>query len=176
MKHSSRNSSANKLVALAAGGCLLLASGGCLPETWQRKFIRKSTHQERPSPITQFQDYTRAMTPLDRYRKHYAMFDYWNADLLAGLPDRYANAKAIRHASKEALTELQALRGLLQEDVVGKLDPLLDERGRLDRQLQQGNYTLSQLESIGRTLDKQTREIHRTLYWRDVQDSLKGND
>lgn len=143
---------------------------GC--ESLQKKFIRKRKEGPRPTPIIAFQDYTRAMTPLDKYRKHYMMFDYWNSELMESLQDRDLNPKRVKRASGESLQDLKILQGLLADGVAARLNPLITERERLDRQLQSGSYTASQMSLTARQLEAQTREIHRSLFWRQVEDQL----
>jgi len=152
------------VVALGLGGC----------ESLQRKFTRKPKGPvPRPSPIIGIQDYSRAMTPLDRYRKHYMMFDYWNDELIEALQATSPNPKRFKRASEEALTELRTMRDLVLEDVAARLDPLLEERAKIHRQLQSAQFTPSHNSAIGRVLEAQTRQIQREFYWRDVQDRLK---
>jgi hypothetical protein len=144
---------------------------GC--ESVQKKFVRKSKPHVRPSPIIGFQDYTKAMTPLDRYRKHYALFDYWNAELLDALGVGTANPKRIQRASAESLQELKVLPELLQEGPAAAAGRLIKEREEVDRQLQRGSYPPLQLNLIRRTLETQTRQIHRELFWRKVEEQLQ---
>ena len=145
---------------------------GC--EALQKKFIRKSKKPVvRPTPIVTFQDYTTAMTPLDRYRKHFALFDYWNAQLLDELQQRNLNPKRARQASGESLQELNAFQELLEDDTASQMAPLLKERAQLDQQIQQGVYAPSQLEIMRRRLERQSRQINRELFWRKVEDRLK---
>ena len=157
---------------------MLCAGTGC--ESLQRKFVRKAKPQPRPAPIFAFQDYTRTMTPLDRYRKHYAMFDYWNADLLDAVQPRNVtqnfNPKQAQKASREALGELRILQGLLQAEITSQVAPLVEERVALDHQIQQGALGAAQRSAIWRALEQQSRQIHRTLYWRQVEDHLKPFD
>ncbi|MBI3320291.1 MAG: hypothetical protein HYZ89_06890, partial [Candidatus Omnitrophica bacterium] len=141
-------------------------------ESLQKKFVRKRKAEPRPTPIIVFEDYTRSMTPLDRYRKHYILFDYWNEQLLDELKPA-ANPKRLRQASAESLKELQVLHDLLQDDAASGVVRLLDERGRLDHPLQTGSYTPSQLDLFRRQLEPQTRQIRRELFWRKVEDRLK---
>ena len=146
---------------------------GC--ESFQRKFTRPAKRPKAaPSPIISFQDYSRAMTPLDRYRKHYAIFDYWNAELMAALETRSPNPKRIKLASTEALGELEAMRTLVTDDVAARFNPLLKERTAIDRELQSPSFTATGSEMIRRQLEAQTRQIHRELFWRRVEDQLKG--
>ena len=157
---------------LLSAYCLVLSAGmGC--ESFQRKFIRKPKTVERPTAIVNFQDYTHAMTPLDRYRKHYALFDYWNAQLLEELQAREPNAKRARDASAEALQELRTLQGLLQDADAAGVARFIHEREPLDRELRRGSYAASGLSSMAQALERHSRQIHRDLYWRDVQDRLK---
>ncbi len=154
--------------------CLLPVAGvtGC--ESLQRKFTRKPKHAPpRPSPIIVFQDYSRAMTPLDRYRKHSMMFDYWNDELIDALQSRPLNAKRYKHASSEALNELRTLHELLIEEVAARLSPLIDERMSIDRQLQSPAFGSSEIGMVWRRLERQTRTIEREFSWRDVEDTLK---
>ncbi len=140
----------------------------------QKKFVRKrKTPLARPAPIVTFQDYTRSMTPLDRYRKHYVMFDYWNAELLGVLEDRDFSVKRLRKCSSEALQELRVLQGILQDDLAAEADPLIHERARLDQQIQQRLLMPSDLGTLRQRLETQTRQIHRELSWRNVEDRLK---
>ncbi|HAM39973.1 MAG TPA: hypothetical protein DDX89_08295 [Candidatus Omnitrophica bacterium] len=145
---------------------------GC--EALQKKFVRKrKTPLARPTPIIHFQDYTRAITPLDRYRKHYVMFDYWNAELLETLGDRDFSLKRLRKDSAEALQELRVLQGLLQEDLAAEVDPLIEERASLDRQIHERLLMPSDAGAIRQRLEVQSRQIHRVLSWREVEDRLK---
>ena len=145
---------------------------GC--ESVQRKFTRKSKRAEPPpSPIINFQDYTRAMTPLDRYRKHYLMFDYWNDELIESLQSPPLNPKRFKRASTEALGELHMMQGLVSDDLAGRMAPLIHERSTIDRQLQAGGIADIQAGMLSRTLEAQTRHVHREFFWRDVQDQLK---
>src|SRR3989338_8822774 len=114
--------------------CCLLSAGitGC--ESLQRKLTRKKKVQPPPAPVTIFQDYSAAMTPLDRYRKHYAIFDYWNAGLLAALEARPLNPKRVKLASTEALGELETMKTLLTEAAAARLDPLVKEQAKIHRE------------------------------------------
>ena len=156
--------------------CLLLAAlSGC--ESVQRKFTRRPKRPEPPpSPIINFQDYSRAMTPLDRYRKHYLMFDYWNDELIESLQSVPLNSKRFRRASTEALAELRTMQGLVSHEVAGRMTLLVDERSRIDRQLQTGMIAETQAGLISRTLEVQTRQVQREFSWRNVQDQLKASD
>lgn len=145
---------------------------GC--EGLQKKFVRKrKTPLARPTPIIHFQDYARAFTPLDRYRKHYVMFDYWNAELLETLGGRDFSLKRLRKDSSEALQELRVLQGLLQEDLAAEVDPLIEERAALDRQIHERLLMPSDVGTIRQRLEVQSRQIHRVLFWREVEDRLK---
>ncbi|MBI3320642.1 MAG: hypothetical protein HYZ91_00035 [Candidatus Omnitrophica bacterium] len=152
---------------------------GC--ESLQRKFTRKPKDPTAaPSPILTFQDYTQAMTPLDRYRKHFLMFDYWNEDLMVALqettPNSAVNPKRLKRSSGESLAELRTLKALLVEEVGARLEPLIEERATIDRQLQRGDFSATELHRLSRTLEAQTRRIHRDFYWRDVEDHLNGKE
>src|SRR3989338_8735827 len=75
---------------LCAVCCVLSAAlTGC--ESLQRKLIRKPKNRPKPTPIVTFTDYTRTMTPLDRYRKHAVIFEYWNGELVKALEDTVPN-------------------------------------------------------------------------------------
>ncbi|MBI3325024.1 MAG: hypothetical protein HYZ92_07065 [Candidatus Omnitrophica bacterium] len=151
----------------------LLVTGltGC--ESVTRKFTRKPKHApERPSPVTSFQDYAGSVTPLERYRKHYMLFEYWNAELVDEMRQPMMNGKRARHASHEALQELGSLRELLQPALLPRLEPILEQRRSLDGQLRADALTASQRETTLRLLDEQLRHMHRELYWRKVEDKL----
>lgn len=160
-----------RLFLLTAHLLLLTVLGGC--EGLQRKFTRKPAHVKPPTPIINFEDYTRAMTPVDRYRKHFMIFDYWNDDLLVALQSRSVNAKRLRRASSDALAELETLSSLLTDEMAARLAPLIEERARLDRQLQSGSFSAGDLSGMMRVLEAQARLIHRDLFWRDIEDHLK---
>ena len=176
MRHNLRSSLLhNSCAVLLAAACGLVAGTGC--ESLQRKFIRKSkTPVGRPSPVTAFEDYSHSMTPLDRYRKHYTLFEYWNADALDAIGSWNMNPKQAKRASAEALQELQYVQRLLQEPLAGQLAPLITERQQINEQLQKGTYSHSELDTYRRTFDRQTRQIHREFYWRKVQDQLKPSE
>ena len=156
---------------LVVAGASLLCAGGC--ESWQRKFTRKKKGPvERPTPIINFIDYSSAMTPSERYRKHYLIFDYWNTELSSALSTSLINGKRVRRASTESLNELRALRGILNEELAGRLDPILASREKTDDMIQRGgaqnlaNILLSDINT-------QTRALHREFTWRKVEDRLK---
>jgi len=163
-------------MSLVSGGCLLLSGlTGC--EGLQRKFTRKPKHpQSPPTPVIQFLDYSKAMTPLDRYRKHALMFDYWNDALLEALQSPPLNPKRYRRASTEALGELETLKGLVSDELAARLAPLIEERVQLDRQLQGATFSANRAGAVRRALEAQTREFEQGFYWRDVEDQLKATD
>jgi len=151
----------------------ILCAVGC--ESVQKKFIRKGKTPERPSPVITFQDYTQSLTPMDRYQKHYAMFDYWNTLLMEELRSPTVNQKRLTHASSEALQELTTLRDLLKEGASATADQCVRERERINQQLQSGLYQVAQLSVMEHGLEMQTQHIHRELYWRSVQEQLQGS-
>ena len=162
------------IVLLTAHCLLLTVLVGC--ESLERKFTRKSKNPPpAPSPIIQFQDYTRSMTPLDRYRKHYMIFDYWNEELIDVLRSSSMNQKRLVRASAEALGELRTLQGLLREDKAASLAPLLAERDAIDQQVQRGSIDTLQATTTLRALESQSRQMHRDFFWRDVQDHLRAH-
>ncbi len=145
---------------------------GC--ESFQRKFTRKSRQPApRLSPIVNFQDYSRAMTPVERYQKHYLIFSYWNGDLIEVLHDGAPNPKRYKQSSSEALAEMEALKGLLTDEKAAALRPLIDERTKINHRLQTESFVPSEVSLITRTLEAQTRRFDREFFWRDVQDQLK---
>lgn len=152
--------------------CLALVSAsGC--ESLQRKFTRKPKGPiAKPSPIIKFQDYSQAITPEDRYRKHYMMFDYWNYELMDGLRVRPLNPKRYRKAADATLAELNALKGLLEDGPASKLSPLVDERSRIVQRLD-GGFSEMQADALIRDLEAQARSLHRDFSPRDVKEILK---
>jgi hypothetical protein len=113
------------------------------------------------------------MTPLDRYRKHYLMFDYWNDDFMDALQAKPLNMKRVKLTSSESLNELTALQGLVTEDLAGQFTPLIEVRAKLNKQVQAGHLSESVAGDIWRELDAQSRTVRRDLFWRNVQDRLK---
>ena len=160
-------------VGLVAGCWLLVAAlTGC--ESLQRKFTRKPQQpRAAPSPITIFQDYSSARTPADRYRKHYLIFDYWQDELLEALQSPPVNPKRYKRASGESLVELRALQGLLTDEAASRMAPLLDERAKVDGQLQRGLLQPAQIPGLIQDLERQERQVNRDFFWRDVEDALK---
>jgi hypothetical protein len=166
----------------ASCALLLMVFTGC--ESLERKFTRKpKTPLGRPSPIVQFQDYSHAMTPMDRYRKHYAIFNYWNSELLNALSGSSSgavssqgsmNEKRVKRASTDSLGELRIMRDVMAEDLRPIIDRLVEERAAFDQQLQAGSLSPFSADRMRHALETQTRQIHRDLYWRKVQGHLKG--
>ncbi len=145
---------------------------GC--ESFQRKFVRKSaTPKSAPSPIISFEDYSQSMTPVDRYRKHYIIFEYWNGELIGAINQSNPNPKRLKRASKDALDELRTMRRLVADEFGAGLDPLIDERASLDRQIQQDSAPASRASSMVRTLESQMSRIHHEFYWRNIEEHLK---
>ena len=157
---------------LACCVSLVAALAGC--ESLERKFTRKPKHPlPPPNPIINFQDYNRTFTPLDRYRKHYLMFQYWNDALIDGLQSSPLNPKRFKRASTESLAELETLKGLVTEEVAARMAPVIEGRSTIDRQLQSGDIGEMQVHAVTRDLEAQTRTIHRNFFWRDIEDQLK---
>lgn len=113
------------------------------------------------------------MAPLDRYRKHYLIFDYWNDELLEALQGSTPNMKLCRRASAEALGELTTLQGFLADEVAVRLAPMVEERVQINDKLQRGSVNPSETNLLWRQLERQARQIHRDFFWRDVEDHLK---
>ena len=175
MKQPSTRLSTSSTTAAAAlvcaAACGLLGSG-C--ESLQQKFVRKrKTPLPAPTPIVQFEDYSRAFTPLDRYRKHAVLFDYWNNELLEALNSRSLNAKRLRRASADSLAELRVLQGLLEEHTADRMAPLVKDRDQLNEQLQRGVFNDPQARLLEQQADVHGRRLHQEFSWRDVQDKLK---
>ncbi|MBI3997212.1 MAG: hypothetical protein HY352_06090 [Candidatus Omnitrophica bacterium] len=159
---------------LLSAVCCVLCAGltGC--ESFQRKFTRKSKiPKPPPTPIINFEDYTRAMTPLDRYRKHYMLFDYWNTELIDTLAASPLNPKRFKRASTDALEELKTLRTLVSDEIAARLTPLIEERAKIDDRLQREAFSPTLVHGLRHTLEVQQREVRRHFFWRDVQDQLK---
>lgn len=156
--------------------CLLLVAAltGC--ESLQRKLTRKKKTQPPPAPVTVFQDYSAAMTPLARYQKHYAIFDYWNAGLLAALEARPLNPKRVTLASTEALGELETMNTLLTEAAAARLDPLVKEQTKIHREVLSPGLDAYRSATVARRLEAHTRSIHRDFFWRKIQDELKPKE
>jgi hypothetical protein len=152
---------------------LLIALVGC--ESLQRKFTRKpKTAQERAAPVIGFLDYSGAMTPMDRYRKHLLMFDYWNDQLLEALEETSPSPKRLKHASSEALAEMTVLQGLLAEEPAVRLTLLLEERAQLDAQIQAGRVTAVSAKPLRDRLQAQTNQFERAFSsWREMEDQLR---
>ncbi len=150
---------------------LIVGVSGC--ESLQRKLTRRSKQPKPPpTPIVNFQDYSQATTPVDRYRKHYLIFDYWNEDLLQALDRQPVNPKRVQRASSESLVELDAMKSLMNDDAVQRMAPLVEARAALNQRLQ-GSLNEAQASSLRRSVEQQGRQIHREFFWRDVQDQLK---
>ena len=162
-----------RCLILPTACCLLLTGlAGC--ESIQRKFTRKPKGPRAiPTPVINFQDYTQAMTPLDRYRKHYLMFDYWNGEFMDGLRAKPLNAKRVKLASTESLNELTTLQSLVAEDLGAQFAPLIESRARINRQVQTGHLSELTAGAVWHELDAQSRTIRRDLFWRKVEDRLK---
>ena len=175
MKRPSTRSSTSSTTAAAALVCAAACGflgAGC--ESLQQKFVRKrKTPLPAPTPIVQFEDYSRALTPLDRYRKHAVLFDYWNNELLETLNSRSLNAKRLRRASADSLAELRVLQGLLEEPTADRMAPLVKDRDRLNEQLQRGVLNEPQARLLEQQADAHGRRLHQEFFWRDVQDKLK---
>ncbi|MBI4340803.1 MAG: hypothetical protein HY598_00810 [Candidatus Omnitrophica bacterium] len=149
----------------------MLSASGC--ESFQRKFTRKPKSERPPTPVISFHDYSGAMTPLERYRKHYLMFGYWNQDVIEALQGGSPNPKRYRQSSAEALVELTTMQSLLSDDVAARLAPLIEERETFDRQLRSPTFNASRAHVIARVLETQARRIHRDFFWREVEEHLK---
>ena len=153
--------------------CLSLVAGlaGC--ESLQRKLTRKGKPKPPPTPVTVFQDYSAAMTPLDRYRKHYAIFDYWNSGLQDALESKTPNPKRITLTSTEALGELEEMKRLLSDEAAARFDAVLKEQTAIHRAVSGAGFDPMRSDLIKRRLESHTRAIHRDFFWRKVEDQLK---
>lgn len=172
MKHTSRNSWGSRAAAACALAVVLAGAGGC--ESLQRKFTRKPKTPAKPlDPIIKFEDYTRAMTPLDKYRKHYMMFNYWNSELISALDSKTPNPKRFRRASAESLSELETLRSLVTGEPGDRFAAMIEDRRRVDQRLQRPGFMPSQAAGITRELERQTRGVQRDFFWRDIESSIQ---
>ena len=161
------------LILVTGYWSLATALGGC--ESLERKLTRKPKHPEPPpNPIINFQDYSQAMTPLERYRKHYLIFDYWNGELREALADHSPNSKRMTRACTESLAELEALKGLVPEDAAQQLTPLIVAREHWKSQLENGTLNSSEAMLIQREVESQARQIHREFFWRNMEEKLKA--
>lgn len=168
-------SSRNRAWLAGLGAALLLAGAGC--ESMQRKFVRKKKGEvEAPSPIITFEDYNRAVAPIDLYRKHYLMFEYWNTELQRELEGRVVNPKRVRLASEESLTELGALQRLLTEEAGAELAPVIEERRAVDRQLRDKGMNRYQGQIVKKTIDAHARLMNGRFFWREVKDQLRPRE
>jgi hypothetical protein len=167
-----RNSSSSSGSSLAIAACCLLAAG--CSETVQRKFIRRAKAQPRPSPITRFEDYTAGLTPVDRYRKQYMLFEYWSEELLSALLPTSSNAKRLRRASAESRQQLERLVAMLEEPLASQVRPLLEERRGLDRRLQDPVDDFASVSLLRQKVELQQRRIHRLMAVSKVEEQLKS--
>jgi hypothetical protein len=160
----------NRTWVVVAG--VVLACAGC--ESMQKKFTRKPKEPvARPSPVVSFRNYMEGTTPMERYRKHYAMFSYWNDQLITELQQRDVSPKRAKRASQGALQELDTLRDLLRDDAVAELQPIIQGWVQVDKQLDSTVTAGVQLKSTARILETQTRQLSRRFDWRKVEDRLK---
>jgi hypothetical protein len=53
------------------------------------------------------------------------------------------------------------------------LDPIIEERESLDRQIQQEAVSASRAPAVVRILQAHMDRIHRDFFWRDVENHLK---
>lgn len=152
----------------------MISNSGC--ESFQRKFTRRPKQAPKPpTPVIAFQDYSGAMTPLERYRKHYVMFDYWNQDLIDALQARSPNPKRYCRSSEEAIIELKTMQSLLLDASAQSLGPLIEKREKTNQQIQSQEYRdQAQVGITVRQVELQTRDIHRQFFWRDIQEQLKA--
>jgi len=171
MKHTSRSSWAKRAAGVCVVAGLLAGVTGC--ESMQRKFTRKPKHPVKPlDPIIKFEDYTRAMTPLDKYRKHFMMFNYWNGELIDALQQKSPNPKRFRRASTDSLAELQTLNSLVSGGVAERYAAAIEERQKINQRLQRPGFMPSQAPAIVSVLERQTRRIQRDFFWRDIEESI----
>lgn len=178
-KAEDRNRWLHRYVSSSPASCLLLTAfcllltGGC--ESLQRKLTRKpKVPPPRPTPVIRFEDYSKAMTPMDRYRKHYLLFDYWNQELTDALMSQPMNPKRLTRASNESLVELRSLQNLLAPETAERLVPVIEQREVMNRRLQSSSFSTVEANPVVRSLDSQTRQIRREFFWRNVQDRLKS--
>ena len=170
LAHSTQKKSRLVICCVLCAVCCVL-SVGC--ESLQRKLTRKPKVPPPPTPIIQFEDYSKAMTPIDRYRKHYLLFDYWNQELMDALMSVPLNPKRLVRASMESLTELRSLQNLLAAETADRIVRVIREREAIDRRLENSSFSIVQANPLVRTIDAQTRQIRREFFWRNVQYYLK---
>ena len=150
----------------------LLAGAGC--ESMQQKFTRRKTKvEEAPAPVITFEDYSRTQTPLDLYRKHYLMFEYWNSELQDALESSPVNPKRVRLASEESYLELQSLQRLLTEEAGAPLAAVLEERRGLNAQLNNQSLSRPAAQLLKKPIDAHARLINGQFFWRTMKDRLK---
>ena len=171
MRHNLRNSSIARRLALLAGcGFVIAATGGCaMIPTIQRKFTRKTYHPPPAVAITT-KNYELNLSPEERYKRHWAMWAFWNDELLDGLG---ASRKRTLRAAEESIQELTTLQNFLAPETGAGLAAhiMLLERLRTeaDKDLLSGQ-SISRWRS---DVERQKRYIQRQFTWSDVQEHLK---
>jgi len=153
---------------MAYGLVLLLTGCSTLPAL-QRKFIRKKKHHPPPAVRVTTKDYALSLSPEERYRRHFALWDFWHAEMLEGLGD--SRKKTLR-AVDEAMAELEALRGLLVPEQGEKMTAHLGRLDQLRRELSKDALSSTAIFRWRSVLEQQQRVIRRELSWKDVQESI----
>ena len=137
--------------------------------TIQKKFTRKIYHPP-PAAAIATKDYESQLSPEERYRRHYAMWDFWQAELMEGLS---GNTKRAIRAAEEGLGELQAMQSLLVPDKREPLGVLIARWTLLRDQLVQGTMSDTACYRWRSELESQKRTLHHDFAWQRVQESVQ---
>ena len=138
----------------------------------QRKFTRKTAHPTPAVAITT-KDYESQLSPEERYRRHYAMWDFWHAELMEGLG---GNSKRAIRAVEEGMAELQALEALLVPEKRAQLAGHVERLERLHQELVKGTMSDTARYRWRPELELQQRTLHHDFAWQHVQEDVRWPD
>ena len=152
---------------------LLVTTIGC--EAFVRKFTRKT--KEKPMPQEQIvlrpKEYAaEKMSSEEAYSYHYLYWKSWQDELISALSDISPNHKKEQECVKEAYTQLQEMRKLLNADKQKEIDEYVERLGDLKAMISADIYGYNN-RMYRLKAQRLKREISKEFSVRKMKDFLE---
>ncbi len=138
--------------------CLLslVAFTGCA--TFKRKFVRPSRAQT-PPPVQLHYEEKEYKRPPNRvlYEEAFSLWRIWHAESANSFD--LLNRKRIRTSLKEALAQLTAMRGLLQEKKAQELSRHIERLQQVEKGLERETQNPSKIDQFRMMIEQELRQI-----------------
>lgn len=134
------------------------------------KFVRKGK-EEKPEPRFYAVKKYDVRPSLELYTKRYLFWKSWHRELLADLTDD--NQKKPVVAIEQATSNLMDMHGMLVDEKAEKLEALIGEMTKIERQIKKQRVTGANEVRIRKKLESLGREIGRYFSYNKVRGFIR---